>query len=100
MVICVTLSSKRFAFSNSRPASGPDKPDAGNTPMRSISNEPLDLGENKMSNEAYRNSIAIIAANEADGEDVTRDIAYLASRARVSVDMIRHEVTAMAADLD
>lgn len=53
-----------------------------------------------MSNEAYRNGIAIIAANEADGEDVTRDIAHLASRARVSVDTIRHEVTEMAADLD
>lgn len=46
-----------------------------------------------MSQADYRAGIAVIAAAEIEGEDVTRDIAYLASRARVTVEMVRHEVT-------
>lgn len=46
-----------------------------------------------MSHAAYRAGIAHIAAAEADGEDVSRDIAFLASRSGVTVPMIRHEVT-------
>lgn len=46
-----------------------------------------------MSYAAYRAGISAIAAAEAEGEDVARDIAFLASRSGMTVSMIRHEVT-------
>ena len=49
-----------------------------------------------MSHTAYRTAIARIAAAEAEGEDVTRDIAHLAIRSGVTVPTIRHEVTEIA----
>lgn len=49
-----------------------------------------------MSHTAYRAGIASIAADEADGEDVTARIDDLASRAGVTPSMVRHEVTEIA----
>lgn len=46
-----------------------------------------------MSHQAYRAGIARIVAAEQDGQDVSGDIAQLARAARVTFDMIRHEVT-------
>lgn len=50
----------------------------------------------KMSHAAYRAGIASIAADEAEGEDVTARINQLASRSGVTPAMIRHEVTEFA----
>lgn len=50
-------------------------------------------GKKDMSHQAYRAGIARIAADEQAGDNVERDIANLARAARVSPDMIRHEVT-------
>jgi hypothetical protein len=46
-----------------------------------------------MSFDNYRAGIASIAADEADGQDVTARINWLASRSGVTPAMIRHEVT-------
>lgn len=46
-----------------------------------------------MSHTAYRAGIARIAAAELDGQDISGDIAQLARSARVTFDMVRHEVT-------
>lgn len=48
-----------------------------------------------MSFELYRAGIARIAAAEQDGQDISGDIAQFARAARVSFDMVRHEVTEM-----
>ena len=51
-----------------------------------------------MGHQAYRAGIARIAAAEQAGEDTAADMASLAREARVSVDMIRHEVAETMAD--